>query len=130
MTLTETERQAIRLVLAEWLEAPHLPDLVPVARKLQALPVYADIGAALLVTLSGEVVAVSTDRPWDANAVASHDVGPEWARLAHLEASRRHPTLDFLRPIRSSGAADCPQCSGTGWAIAGSAGSRFRCGGC
>ena len=128
MILTNSEQQAIRDSLAEWLNDPHLPDLAGLARNLEALPVYADMGAALLIRPDGTVISASTDQPWDETATASLETRSEWVQVAHLEAARRHAALTFLQPRRPIDAEDCNPCSGTG--SLDISGNRFRCGEC
>lgn len=128
MALIDSEQQAIRDALATWLDAPHLPNLVPLARRLGALPVYADMGAALLLGPTGDVISVSTDQAWDENAATSIETQSEWVLIARLEAARRHDSLGFLRPQRPAGATDCGECSTTGSVAFGEL--RLRCGQC
>jgi hypothetical protein len=69
-------------------------DLAVLARTLNALPVYADVGGALLIRPSGEVLEVGSDQSW---ASASLDfsvvVDPKWISLAYDKCALRYPSL-------------------------------------
>jgi hypothetical protein len=114
VTLTHAEQQAIRDSIVNWLSDPHPTDLAVLARRLEALPVYADTGGALLVRPDGRVILVATDQLWNDEAKGLNETRPEWVQVAHLEAARRYQRLGFLRPRRPHAAVDCVPCSGSG----------------
>lgn len=88
----------VRAALAAYLSDPTqlglTTDLAVLARSLEALPVYADLGGALLIRPSGEVLLVHSDQPWDATSKFEVEARPEWRRLAFEACSRRFPALD------------------------------------
>jgi hypothetical protein len=100
--------QEIRAVLAAYLSAPSLigailennEDLPVLARTLGALPVYADIGGALLLRPSGEVLFVHSNQVWDASAEVKVERREEWIGEAYSSCARRFPSLgDAVRRL-------------------------------
>jgi hypothetical protein len=88
---------AIRSAFRSYLEDPAAlgltTDLAVLAEALDALPVYADIGGAILIRPSGEVLLVHSNQAWD--ATASHEVqsDPYWRRVAFDSCVERFPLL-------------------------------------
>lgn len=93
--------QEISAVLAAYLRDPSLigpileknEDLPVLARAFNALPVYADIGGALLVRPSGEVLFVHSNQAWDASAVVEVERREKWVGEAYSACARRFPSL-------------------------------------
>jgi len=93
--------QEISTVLAAYLRDPSLigpilennEDLPVLARAFNALPVYADIGGALLVRPSGEVLLVHSNQVWDAGAKAEVVRDAKWIGEAFSSCARRFPSL-------------------------------------
>jgi hypothetical protein len=84
-------RDAIDSYLADPSQLPLTDELVVLAKSLDALPTYCDMGAALLVRPDGTVLAVSTDVSWDENAVSSVVTDVFWIRVAFEKGSERFP---------------------------------------
>lgn len=95
MTLSHSESQTVRQAIELYLDDPEridlTTDLAVLARKFDALPVYADIGAALLVRCNGEVVHVHSNQVWDENSEWEIEADPEWQRVAYLKGAVQHP---------------------------------------
>jgi hypothetical protein len=93
--------QEIGAVLAAYLTDPSLigailknnEDLPVLARAFNALPVSADIGGALLVRPSGEVLFVHSNQVWDASAEVEVERREEWVAEAYSSCARRFPSL-------------------------------------
>jgi hypothetical protein len=93
--------QEIRAVLAAYLRDPSLigavlenNDGLPVlARIFDALPVYADMGGALLVHPSGDVLFVHSNQVWDALAEFEVERSEKWVGEAYRSCARRFPSL-------------------------------------
>ncbi|MDC3953072.1 hypothetical protein KEG38_04410 [Polyangium jinanense] len=64
MKLTAEQQALVREELSRYLESTDsrkmVADLVDVAREASALPVYADMGGALLITMEGDVEVPGT----------------------------------------------------------------------
>jgi hypothetical protein len=92
------------------------------ARRFGALPVYGDIGGALLVATDGRVWSCG----WDAEKAEPAD---EQSRLlALIVCVESLPELGRLLPARPKAAPDCPLCRGAG--VIDLAGIHLRCGHC
>ncbi|MDC3979814.1 hypothetical protein [Polyangium jinanense] len=132
MKLTAEQQALVGEELSRYLESTDsrkmVADLVDAAREASALPVYADMGGALLITTEGDVLIVSTNQVWDRNAKWETEADPQWRLLARIAASERYPQLSFLRPTRPVSAVDCEACNGTG--SVEFSGCAARCGGC
>jgi hypothetical protein len=96
----------IREAIASYLKNPSqlelAEELVSLARALDALPVYADMGAALLIRPTGEVLSVSSDESWTVPAPKYKVVtDPTWIERAYDKCALRYPrlrdTIDRLR---------------------------------
>lgn len=68
-------------------------DLPILARKFHALPVYADMGGALLIRLNGEVLVVHSNQAWDETSQSEVETNEQWLRVAYLSCARRFPEL-------------------------------------
>lgn len=118
MRLTGEETAAVRMALEAYLASPgaaELPEEVrPVARGLGALPLYVDIGGALLLRPDGTLLEVHSNQSW-ADEVESRVLdGPRDLMLARVAAAHAWPALASLAPERPPGAVDCSTCDGTG----------------
>jgi hypothetical protein len=101
MPSIETE---ILSALAEYLQDPRKPGLDPelavLARGLCALPVYADMGGALLLRPSGDVLIVNSNEEWTDYEVVTD---PESISRAYDSCARRYPKLQrLIEQLRSS----------------------------
>jgi hypothetical protein len=68
-------------------------DLPVLARKFRALPVYADIGGALLIRPNGEVLLVHSDQIWDETAQSEVETDKQWLLVAYTSCAQRFPSL-------------------------------------
>jgi hypothetical protein len=97
----QTVDQEIKAVLAAYLQDPSLvgailennEDLRVLARTFDALPVYADLGGALLMRPSGEVLFVHSNQLWDGSAEVEVERREEWVGEAYRSCARRFPSL-------------------------------------
>jgi hypothetical protein len=97
----------IRAALAEYLKDPTKvaldPELVVLARALGALPVYADMGGALLVRPAGEVLVVHSNQEWTEKAEYEVVVDPEWIAHSYECCVRHFPQLqDAITELKAS----------------------------
>lgn len=90
------------------------PGLVVVASYLHALPVYLDMGGALLLRPDGQILSVHADQKWCADSEWEVVTDARWRTVALITASERFSNLAFLRPQRPATAVDCPACQATG----------------
>jgi hypothetical protein len=98
------------------------------ACRFDALPVYSDLGGALLLRPDGEVLSVG----WD-----DDDARPPkspWHLIALAGAAEGFPELRGVLPSRPADAVSCPQCRGAGlerWEVESGKGVTFcgKCGG-
>ena len=88
---------------------------VEVVRRTSGLPVYADPGGVIVLTLSGDFVGYG----WDSAAVTPV-VEDIWIAVALSALGRQYPELRELLPERPDEACPCPDCSGSGWLMNGS----------
>ena len=99
--------EEIRAALSEYLKEPTMlgltTDLAILARALDALPVYADIGGAVLIRPSGEVLCVHTNQAWTEDAEFKVETGPEWIRQAYKACAERYPRLSNVAEKLSAG---------------------------
>ncbi len=107
MNSSDLQEQAIRSAINAYLDDPSAidltTDLAVLARSFDALPVYADIGAALLVRVDGSVISVHTNQVWDEDAEWEEVDDPSWLRIAYETGAERHPIArDVLRSLVTS----------------------------
>lgn len=99
--------EEIRAALSEYLKDPTVlgltTDLAILARALDALPVYADVGGALLIKPSGEVLCVHTNQAWTDDVGFKVETGPEWIRRAYKACAERYPRLSNVAEMLSAG---------------------------
>lgn len=92
-----------------WLESAKRDHLAIVAEKAKALPVYVDMGGALLISEEGNVLQYDDERG---------ELGPLddrlWFRVALVTAARRFPELRVLFPEKPADAPECGMCGGSG----------------
>ena len=83
-------------------------NLVSLARTLDALPIYADMGGALLIRPTGEVLEVPIDQSWTDSAPNYRVVDdPTWIKHAYDKCALRYPQLrDTIARIRESRRSD------------------------
>jgi hypothetical protein len=76
-------------------------DLAVLAQALGALTVYADIGGAMLVRRTGEVLFVHSNQEWTAASEWSVVTEAQWLEVAIVSCERRYPTLRGFLPTVS-----------------------------
>jgi hypothetical protein len=74
-------------------------DLAILARAHNALPVYADMGGALLIRPSGEVLLVHSNQGWTATSECSVVTESQWIAVAYAACENRYPRLRGLLPL-------------------------------
>jgi uncharacterized protein (TIGR02996 family) len=79
------------------------------ARRHDALPIYADMGGVMLLTPDGEVLGIGHD---DERPQPEIDQG--WRLIGLASAAEFFPELRPLLPPRPCTAMPCPQCEGNG----------------
>jgi hypothetical protein len=73
-------------------------DLAILARVHTALPVYADIGGALLIRPTGEVLLFHSNQEWTATSESSIVTEARWIAVAYVAGEKRYPALRGLLP--------------------------------
>ena len=71
-------------------------DLAIIARAHMALPVRADMGGALLMRTSGEIVFVHSNQEWTATSEYSDVTDPQLISVAYTACELRYPKLNEL----------------------------------
>jgi hypothetical protein len=97
------------------------------ARRFDALPVYSDLGGALLLRPDGAVLSVG----WQDEQKAG-PADQRWSLMGRVAAAEFFPELRALVPTPPASAVTCPRCGGAGlerWWVDGVKGVTF-CGGC
>jgi hypothetical protein len=123
MTVVDS-RVAIERCLSQYLKDPwDCINLVELARRHSALPVYADVGGSLFLTPEGQVLALSHA---DGNDSLRPEEEPMWQLVAFIGAAEKYPELKALLPCRRPLEPDCPTCGGTGCVYD----HKLRCGDC
>jgi hypothetical protein len=107
MTSLRSQERKIRSAIKAYLDDPSsidlTTDLAVLARAFDALPVYADIGRALLVRVDGSVMSVHTNQVWDDAAEWEKVDDPSWLRIAYEAGAERHPIArDILQSLANS----------------------------
>lgn len=101
------EEAAIRAALVEYLRDPAslglTTDLAALARTLVALPVYADMGAALLIRPTGEVLSVHSNQPWHESSEFEVVASVETRRSAWKSCAQRYPALRAIAERHHAG---------------------------
>jgi hypothetical protein len=95
-------RDALVRALDTYLQDPSslglTSDLAILAQAHNALPVYADMGGALLIRSTGEVLLVHSNQEWTASAESSVVTDAQWIAVAYTACEKRFPPLRGLRP--------------------------------
>ena len=95
MTSSGSQERDIRSAIKAYLDDPSsielTTDLAVLARVFDALPVYADIGGALLVRVDGSVMSVHSNQVWDDASEWEKVDDPSWLRIAYEAGAERHP---------------------------------------
>ena len=95
-------REALLQALDDYLEDPSslglTIDLAILARAHMALPVRADMGGALLMRASGEIVFVHSNQDWTATSEYSVVTDPQLISVAYTACELRYPKLYELLP--------------------------------
>ena len=134
MNLDDKEERSVEGALDTYLRLPAaagLPsEVLPLARQLSALPVYVDIGGAILIRPDGTVLEVHSNQSWEGGVESRSLTEPRDLLLARVAASRTWPTLASLAPERPADATDCKTCEGAGQLVLGDLQAYCReCGG-
>jgi hypothetical protein len=80
-----------------------------VARLLNALPIYADMGGWVALRADGSMLYLDSDRE-----EISEEIEPKFNLISLVRGSEKYPELKTLLPERALDVADCPDCRGTG----------------
>jgi len=103
-----------------------LPDIT--GKRLHALPLYADLGGAILLRADGQFLELQRDQPSELHPIEGDE--PSW-KVALVAGAERYPWLAELLPARPATAVTCEVCGGTGkFSHAGSSTGYFFCGRC
>jgi hypothetical protein len=73
-------------------------ELAVLAQAHGALPVYADMGGALLIRRTGEVLSVHSNQEWSAASEWSVVTEALWLNIAYVACERRYPALREFMP--------------------------------
>jgi hypothetical protein len=103
-------RTVIEELVKQWCASPDHPELVEAVARSGALPVYMDMGGALLLHPDGEVLCL----PWDEIGGLAPESDSGWRLTALVVGAEKYPELRPLVPVRPSGTADCEWCKGGG----------------
>ena len=97
-------------------------------RQHSAIPLYADLGGAILLRADGIFLELEWDQPSEEKP---REVDrPSWP-VALVAGAERYPWLAPLLPERPADAANCPACSGAGRiALNGASTGSIYCGTC
>jgi hypothetical protein len=103
-----------------------LPDIT--GKRLHALPLYADLGGAVLLRADGQFLELQWDKPSEQDPIERDE--PSW-KVALVAGAERYPWLAELLPSRPDNAVNCEVCDGTGrFPHAGSSRGYLFCGRC
>ncbi len=103
-------RSVIQHLIQRWFDSPTHLELVDAVRTSGALPVYADMGGALLLRPDGEILCF----PWDSLGEPARESDPGWRITAVVVGTEKYPELRPLLPVRPVGTPDCQWCAGSG----------------
>jgi len=115
--------EAIRRLSAETARSGKHPWERELAARTGGLPVHADMGGALVVTVEGKILLLDHDTDGIEETADEATV-----RFARTLASRMHPALASWAPVRPADARICEACGGTG--VLELAKRSFHCGKC
>jgi hypothetical protein len=104
ISATPAFQDALVHALAVYLQDPSsiglTSELAVLAQAHGALPVYADLGGALLIRRTGEVLSVHSNQEWTAASEWSVVTEAQWLEVAYVACERRYPTLrEFLPTV-------------------------------
>src|SRR5262249_11542501 len=85
------------------------------AQRLNALPLYADMGGCILIRPDGTMLFIHSNQKLDADAVSAPLTDRRWRHTALVVGSEKYPELRILLPPRPSDAPDCAACAGKGY---------------
>jgi hypothetical protein len=100
-------RSVIEHLITQWLASPTHLELVEAVRISGALPVYVDVGGALLLRADSEILCF----PWDSLGEPAPESDPGWRLTAVVVGAEKHPELRPLLPVRPIGTEDCRWCA-------------------
>ena len=125
MKVAKELSEQIQAHINEYLSGPDSHGLSEVVRRINALPLYLDIGGALLISPNGKLFEVSSDasEPKRVSETAA------WGLTALVVGSEKYPELKALLPRREATALDCVVCDGTGKIVGGES-VQLVCGDC
>jgi hypothetical protein len=103
-------RSVIEVLVTRWLASPTHLDLVAAVRESGALPVYVDVGGALLLRPDCEILLL----PSDSIETPVIEFDPRWRLTAIVVGAEKYPELKPLLPARPTGIGDCEWCDGRG----------------
>ncbi len=84
-------------------------DDVLIAREMQALPVYKDLGGTLGFNAEGTVLSLD----WESEQVRP-TIDHGWMIVAAVAASEKYPEMREILPEKPPTAKTCPMCTGMG----------------
>ena len=101
ISTTPAFQEALGRALEEYLQDPSsiglTSDLAVLALTHVALPVYADLGGALLMRSTGEILLIHSNQKWSAVSEWSVVTNAQLLDVAYSACQRRYPTLrEFL----------------------------------
>ena len=106
------ESEIIEACIRDYLTRPQThSDLLEIARRFHALPVYADMGGSFLLMPSREI-HFAPDEPAIESLEPVRD--KNWQLVALLSAAEKYSSLSFLLPIRPESEPNCTACEGSG----------------
>ena len=85
-------RGVIPILVEQWLASPTHVELVEAVRVSGALPIYVDMGGALLIRPDGEILCLP-DESIEALAIESD---PVWRLIAVVVGAEKYPELQPL----------------------------------
>ena len=106
---TERIRRLIEELKVERQDSPRRE----LARAMDVLPAYVDMGGALVLTQDGEVLE------FDFESESRKPAHEPWLTVARGSLARRYDDSAELMPERPADALDCPSCGGTGIMLKG-----------
>ena len=86
------------------------PEIADFVKKVDALPLYVDMGGGVAIRSDGELIGFI----WDEPESIQIETDQGFRFLALVVGSQKYPELACLRPVRTADDRDCPLCEGTG----------------
>ena len=115
---------AIRQLIAEYVAGMEDDVAHAATRRVEALPVYSDVGGSLLLAPNGDILCL----PTDSHGPPTLERDPQWQLVARVKAAEKYPQLKALLPIRDDQSVQCHSCNGSGAVSVG--GVSLTCGKC